>query len=410
MAAVSKRLRKVGVDANGKNVYKQTGWQVRYVDPDGAERRRSFTTQKAAQRFANEVEVHKNRGTYIDPAAGKVTFEEYAEEWRKVQPWRPGTAETTRLRLEKYVYPELGAKPIASIRRTDVQAMVKKTELSMNGRKVNGEAQPLATSTVHAIAAAAQAVFLAAVEDQVIAVSPANKLTLPNLDDADLDDEGEVKALTPKQFQAFEAALPDRFKIAAWIGLGTGMRIGEVCGLTVDRVDFLRRRIRVNRQMLASGRFGPPKTKASRRWIPLSAELATRIAEHIKKYPDVVEGRGLIISGPRGASARDALLEATAAAAKKAGMSDRQRFHSLRHTFASNLISAGKSIKVVQKLLGHAKIQETLDTYGHMLPEDEGTALDAIDAALSEFSIGPSSAHAAVDNSEGAGGGPRRMP
>lgn len=401
MATVSKRLRK-----QRDGTVKQTGWQVRYVDPDGAERRRSFKTRGEAKDFASDVEVQIRRGAYVDAAAGKETFKEYAERWRAVQPWRDGTAETNHARLRKYVYPVLGDKPIGSIRPTDVQAMVKKAQQTMDGRKVNGEPQPIAITTVHAIAAAAQAVFLGAKKDRIIAVSPADDLPLPRLGDDDEDDEDEVVALTPTQFAVFVAALPDRLKIAAWIGLGTGMRIGEVCGLTVDRVDFLKRQVRVNRQMLSGGKFGPPKSKASRRTIPMSSELLTRVSEHIAKYPDLDEERGLILSGPRGAHARDALLEAVAVAARKAGLSDRQRFHSLRHTYASILLSGRCSIKVVQARLGHATAQETLDTYGHMLPEDEDRSRAVVDAALDEYAIGPSSARTPVDNALTSGNGP----
>lgn len=391
MATVTKRRRKIGVDPQGKPIYQDEGWQVRYVDPDGAQKKRKFVRQKDAQRFASEVEVQKATGSYIDAAAAKVTFKEYAEAWRVVQPWRPNTAAIRVSRLRKYVYPEIGSKPIGAIRRSDVQAMIRKAERTMDGRKRGDEDRALSFATVESIASTVQAVFLGAVEDRIIAVSPATRLKLTRQQVDEDDDEGEVVALTPEQYRVFEAALPERLRIAAVLGLSTGMRIGEVAGLTVDRVDFLRRRIRVNRQLLPSGEFGPPKTEASKRWIPVPESLLHQITEHIRKYPDPVEGRGLLLTGERGGLGREPLIRAVLVAARKAGMSDRQRFHSLRHTFASNLISANKSIKVVQKLLGHSKIQETLDTYAHMLPSDEESAVDAIDAALRAFSVAPSS-------------------
>lgn len=400
MATVSKRQRKIGVDDHGDPVYVEEGWQVRYVNPDGQQRKQKFATKREADRFRSEVETDIAKGGYIDAAAGRETFQEYAERWAAVQPWRPGTMATNLTRLRCYVFPVLGDAPIGAIRRTDVQAMVKAAQVTMNGRKVDGEAQPLAISTVHAIAAAAQAVFLAAVEDKVIVKSPADKLALPKLDDDDLDDEGEVVALTYEQFRDFEAGLPKRWRIGAWIGVGSGLRVGEVCGLSEDRVDFLRnRRLRVNRQMLPGQVFGPPKTKASKRWVPVSDTLLSKLAAHLAEFPDPDRQRGLILTGERGGPTRAVFLEAVATAARAAGMRDRQRFHSLRHTYASMLISGGCSIKVVQKRLGHEKIQETLDTYSHMLPDDDDKSLVVVEAGLRAFSVAPTSPQGVVDNS-----------
>lgn len=386
-ATVTRRTRKL---ADG--TVREEGWQVRYYDSDRIERKEVFAKKDDAKARRDAVAIELRAGTFVSAAAGKETFREFGERWASVQAWRAGTSETNLLRLRKYVFPKIGDMPLGAIRRTDAQAVVKAAQQSMNGRRRNGEAQPLSATTVHAIAGAMQAVFLAAVKDRLITVSPADDLSLPKLEDDDTDDEGEVVALLPEQFRDFEAALPKRWRIAAWVGLGAGLRVGEVCGLTEDRIDFLKtRRIRVNRQMLPSHEFGPPKTKASKRWVPISDELLTRVSAHLAEFPDPDRSRRLLLTGARGGPARNGFLEAVAEAAKSAGMSDRQRFHSLRHTYASILISGGCSIKVVQKRLGHEKIQETLDTYGHMLPEDDDKSLLVVEAALTtQFCTAPS--------------------
>jgi integrase len=82
-----------------------------------------------------------------------------------------------------------------------------------------------------------------------------------------------VVPLTTEQTLAIRTAMPPELRAMVTLGAGTGMRQSEVFGLTLDRLDFLRRTVTVDRQVLTlPGRgpaFGPPKTKASVRTIPL---------------------------------------------------------------------------------------------------------------------------------------------
>ena len=59
------------------------------------------------------------------------------------------------------------------------------------------------------------------------------------------------------------------------------------------------------------------------------------------------------------------------------------RFHDLRHTFATILLSRGTHPKVVQEMLGHANISQTMDTYSHVLPDMQDGAVSAMESALS---------------------------
>ena len=63
-------------------------------------------------------------------------------------------------------------------------------------------------------------------------------------------------------------------------------------------------------------------------------------------------------------------------------MPDGLTFHDLRHFYASLLISRGASVKVIQARLGHKSAVETLDTYGHLWPDDEDLTRQAVDAVL----------------------------
>ena len=83
-------------------------WRVRYLDPSGAERSKSFARKDDAQRFKTGVEADVLRGTYADPDAGKVTLRRYADGWLRAQTFDEATRDSQERRLRLHVYPALG--------------------------------------------------------------------------------------------------------------------------------------------------------------------------------------------------------------------------------------------------------------------------------------------------------------
>ncbi len=164
---------------------------------------------------------------------------------------------------------------------------------------------------------------------------------------------------------------------------GLGLRQGEACGLTVDRVDFLRRQVRIDRQLVSPNtgdvRFGPTKTASSNRVLTLPAVVGDALAEHLARF-DAGEN-GLIFTAANGAPLRRSTWQtAFARAAREIGTAASS--HDLRHYCASSLIAAGCSVTAVQHFLGHKNASETLDTYSHLWPDNEDKIRAAIDSAL----------------------------
>ena len=126
------------------------------------------------------------------------------------------------------------------------------------------------------------AIFKAAVGDRLIASSPCIRIALPKRSDA------EMVPLTVTEVEALAAAVPDRYRALIVFPAGMGLRQGECFGLTVDRVDFLRRRVRVDRQLISARggvpAFGPPKTKAGFRIVPMPDVVAPTLAGHLARY------------------------------------------------------------------------------------------------------------------------------
>lgn len=189
---------------------------------------------------------------------------------------------------------------------------------------------------------------------------------------------------TVAEVEAIRSELPDRYQALVTLAAGTGLRQGECFGLTVDRVDFLRRSITVNRQLvLVAGSppvFGPPKTAASVRSIPLPDVVGEALARHLEHWP--AGDSGLFFTNHRCESLRrNRFNEVWRAARARSGL-DALRFHDLRHFYASLLIAHGESVKVVQARLGHASAAETLDAYAHLWPDNEERTRAAVDDVL----------------------------
>ena len=156
-----------------------------------------------------------------------------------------------------------------------------------------------------------------------------------------------------------------------------GLRIGEVLGLDVGSVDFLRRSLKVEQQFTQDGNLTGPKG-GKVRTISVPQALLDSLAAHLAQFPS---DEALVTDelGRRLTYRRWKLV--WAAAAKKVGFDGST--HDLRHYAASALISGGASVVQVQEVLGHADATITLRTYAHLFPGDEERTRNALDAALS---------------------------
>lgn len=226
-------------------------------------------------------------------------------------------------------------------------------------------------------------IFKAAVGDRLIAASPCINITLPKRNDA------EVVPLTVSEVEAMAEAVPDRYRALIVFAAGMGLRQGECFGLTVDRVDFLRRHVRVDRQLVGAlygvPEFGPPKSKAGFRTVPMPEVVSSALAAHLTRYRP--GQNGLVFTSRTGNPLRrNTAGEMWHRARAVAGLPEWATFHDLRHFYASLLIAKGCSVKVVQRRLGHQSAMETLDTYGHLWPDSEDETRAAVDEVLAGVS------------------------
>lgn len=356
-------------------------YRVDYTDDKGDDTSQSFHRLTDAKDFWAKVRTDINEGTYVDREAGRVTFREYAEEWRGNQVHAESTAEQIDSHFPRHVYPRIGAKHLKDCKHSTIQGLVRHMQDS------------LAPSTVEVVYRYVAAVFRAAALDGKIPRTPCVNITLPTI---------TKKRIVPMELDAVEAlveAMPARHQALCDEGIEGGLRQGEAFGLEVCHIDFLRRTLLVEQQLQYLPGQKPflklPKSEKVRN-VPVGHVYIDRLAAHLAEFParevEIVDK-----TGPRSVIRIAKLVHTTSEGRPwtRARYSERvwqpamekaelvgPTFHDLRHFYASMLIANGASVTQVQHRLGHATATETLNTYSHLWPDEDDRTRDIVDSVL----------------------------
>jgi integrase len=358
-------------------------WQVRAWLPGGAERSQSFPDGKKtlARNFKTKVENDILHGIYADPRAGRVTLREYVTtDWLPQQKKAgPLTREATMRRWRIHIEPVLGDRVLSAITTSAVKSWLAGLDAS--------------PSTIRVLMALLSSILASAVDDGRITRHPmhAKSVKAPKLD------KRKVVPWTADQVAAARAAMPPQWAAMVDAGAGLGLRIGEVRGLAVEDVDFLRRRVHVRHQVQRVGGalvLAPPKGGKDR-YVPLPESVAVALSEHIRACPPretalpwreaasrpvtarllftMTSGRPVESNSWNATVWRKAVRAAGIAPGRDNG------FHVLRHTYASLLLAGGVDVRTVSEALGHHDPGFTLRTYAHLMPDAGDRIRQAID-------------------------------
>ena len=372
-------------------------WRVRYTDPEGKPKTEAFDKRTDADAFDAKVRTDVRRGEYIDPDAGNVTLRAYAESWLKGRAVAPSTREGMEIRFRNHIYPKLGNKKLRELATEPTAVREWHKTLFAKG---------LSRGYIETIFKNLSSVLAAAVEDKKMASNPCQLKTVK----PPRPEKRKVVPWEQGRVLAVREGLPERYQATLDGGAGAGMRQGEVLGLAVDDVDFLRFDIHVRRQVgQVHGRlvFAPPKFGKDRH-VPLSEELAQSWAAHLQQWPartitlPWIEPDGkpvtarLIFSSREGKAVnrnyfnahlwKPALVAAGVIPEPEPGErydpSRDQGFHQLRHYWASVLLAEGVDIRTLAEYLGHEDPGFTLRTYTHLMQSSADKARRAAGTAL----------------------------
>jgi integrase len=346
--------------STGENRY-----DVRYRDPAGKPRKRTFRRLEDARGLVRTVEADMARGEWIDPARGRETFGDYAAAWLKSADVKPSTRSGYASVLNKHLLPRWRDTPMAAISTVDVESWL--AELRDSGR---------APSTVRNVRNAMSAVCRFAVRSGAIRSNP-----IADVKAAKGRGRREMRFLTAEQIADLAEAIDPRYRLAVLTTAYTGLRAGELAALKVGRVDVLRRRLTVAESTAeVHGALVTTSPKNGRtRTVPLPRFLADQLAEHLA--PIATDPDAYVFTAPKGGQIRHSLFydRYFKPAAAAIGHPD-LRWHDLRHTAVSLMIASGATPLVISRAIGHGSIAVTYDVYGHVLPHHDDELADALDA------------------------------
>ncbi|MFB7630664.1 tyrosine-type recombinase/integrase [Streptomyces sp. NPDC056149] len=367
-------------------------------------RDRSFDTHDDAKTWLAESQTDTSRGTFTDPRDGSITMDEYVDEyWLPGRGGTAGSSKFTDARLN-YIRAAFGTVPLNLIAPAGLRKFV--TYLT------DTKQAALANSYAHSICSLLANILDVAVEDKRIPSNPArsSSVVFPSKKTKE-----KREAWPDAVVQRVRECIDRRHRIAVIIGVGCGLRQGEVLGLSDKDFDFddmvvhVRRQVRVDNG--AKRYFKLPKGEKTR-VARMPRSVAGEVRAYMREFPPVgvelpwgtedsteTQKHRLLLTTAAGKAInykdwnsyvwKPALVSAGVIPMPPPGTKRRQfphsrryGFHALRHTFASKVLHAGESIVTLSVWLGHESPTITLEYYAHFIPDAGTKGVAAIDALL----------------------------
>lgn len=351
-------------------------WEARYTtgrDPGtGKQIRKSVygKTQKEVRQKLTQATAALDEGTYKEPS--KMTLGQWMDIWVDdyLVDVKPLTVSSYTDHIRNHIKPALGAVRLEELTTHNIQNMYNKIG------KGKDDKPPLSPKTIKNIHGVLHRILKQAVEVGYLRFNPSDACKWPKVI------KKEITPLDEEQSKAFlQAIVGHRFQTLYTVTLFTGMREGEVMGLTWDCVDFDNGMIKIEKQLQQQRQkgsqyvFAPLKNDKVRLITPapwvmkmLHAHWVTQAKERLRlgEVWENWENAELVFTNEVGRHlARVTIIKDFKKIAASIGRPD-LRFHDLRHSYAVASIRSGDDIKTVQGNLGHATASFTLDVYGHV--------------------------------------------
>ena len=386
-------IRKKTQIKNGKTY---TWWEGRITterDPGtGKQIQRSVSgkTQKEVAQKLGEISVEIDKRTYLAPT--KLTVKDWLDTWVKeyLEDIKPSTKYLYTRNVEMYIIPNLGSVKLDTLTSPMVQALYNR--LHKPDKK---DVKPLSAKTIRSLHGVLHKALQQAVLNGYIRVNPTDACKPPRVV------KKEIQPLDETQVSEFLKAIQGHpHEYLYKITLFSGMREGEVLGLTWDCVDLehgtllIKQQLRREQQKGGKYYFSPPKNNKSRVLSLAPSVVQLFRLQKLKQNGMRLEAgnsweeNNLIFSNQTGGFlSYRTVYDCFKRIVDKIG-SPSTRFHDLRHTYAVLAIKSGDDIKTVQENLGHATAAFTLDVYGHVTAQMRRDSADRMEQVIKSVSAG----------------------
>lgn len=337
-------------------------------------KKRGFKTKKEAQKALAEAINDLNKGTFIEQS--NIKYNDYLDQWFLTKQNTIGvqTVKVYKDFIQKRIKPTLGNFTLSKLSTIQIQTVVN-----------NLYEEGLSSSTVKKVYEIIRNSLEHAVDFELVPKNVASKVKLPKAN------KKEMNVWNGEEVNKFlEFAKDNPSYIVFYLALTTGMRQGEILGLRWKDVDLDKGLIKINQTLSHDGKIfiSGAKTKSSLRTINLSLSgikvLKVRklaVSKEKLSFGPIYQDFDLVVCTQHGTPFNPANIRRTFKRIIKMADVPDIRFHDLRHTHATLLLSKGVNVKVISERLGHSNIKVTLDTYSHVLPsmqEEVARKLDEI--------------------------------
>lgn len=376
-ASQPKTVRKAA-SRSGQIIPRGKNFLVRIYLGRGANGKRKYsnknikTGRKNAEKYLTKALRDKDLGVFVEP--GKETVSEFLERWLKTTA-KSRVSERTLDGYEAilgHAKTDLGSVRLSALRAADIQACYAK----------------LTPSNAKHLHAPLRSALNQAVRENLIHANPALSVTLPRHRAKEMlafnrDEAARLMAVerfTRKEPGRGKVVAENRYRVMFAFMLTTGVRPSEAFAIRWCDLDLEQATASITRTLQwhkGKGKgfyFDEPKTKGSRRSVPLPASLVRQLREHRAKQAEELLAIGvrteLVFSNAEGMPLlrRNVIKRHYKPALLAAGLPAHARLYDLRHTCATLLLAAGVHPKVVSERLGHADVTLTLNVYSHVLP------------------------------------------
>lgn len=359
---------------DGESQRKNGSYEYRYFDI--RKKRHSVYAKTLTELREKERDIQRDIDDGIDYAAGRITVFELVERYlSQKRPEKHCTAVNYNFVRNLLKKEEFCKRQICTVKPSDGKAFFIKLH----------DAGGYSFSTIHTIRSVLKPAFEFAVEDDAVRKNPF-AFTLNGVISNDSEKRKALSAEDKKRLLTFLESdeCGRKYYDVVVILLGTGIRISELCGLTKADIDFEAGRIQVNKQLLRGRMPGvsrlileTPKTECGVRCIPMLdcavIEAFHRViqARQSPKVEHIVGGHSGFLFLDKDGTPKTAVAFEHALARLMRKYNERHDDtlkvtpHILRHTFCTELISAGMDISSVSYLMGHANVSTTLGVYTH---------------------------------------------
>lgn len=358
---------------------KNGGWTAQFTVHTAEGRKRKTIYGKTRKEVADKLAkaLADREGGLVFAAEG-LKLGEYLRRWLE-DSVKDTVRNTTYERYEQisrtHIVPTLGGIKLKALTPAHVRGLYKE------------KLQNLSPRSVQYIHVTLHKALKQAVMDGLIARNATEAVKPPQVR------REEICPLTPEQVKMLlDAASGDRLEALYVLAVHTGLRQGELLGLKWDDIDLEEGALQV-RRALTTAKGGPrlatPKTKGSRRRVSLTGAAVDALKAHLGRQLEEIDRagslwreNGLVFASETGEplDRRNVTTYLFKPLLKRAGL-PKVRFHDLRHTCATLLLTKNVNPKVME-MLGHSSISITLDTYSHVLPNMQDSAARALEEAL----------------------------